>query len=71
MKINCKINYDDCDFCNECVECCTGKALEIKDVTVQWGDDKEIIFKSDLCTNCEVCLDVCPVGAISVETIGE
>ena len=52
---------DDCDFCNECVDCCSGKALTIS--------NNQIKFQADKCTNCEVCSDVCPVGAIWIETL--
>ena len=61
MRYDCHINYDDCDFCNECVECCSGKALTISNNQIQ--------FQADKCTNCEVCSDVCPVGAIWIETL--
>ena len=54
--------FDDCDFCSECVDCCSGKALTIVDNQIQ--------FQADKCTNCEVCNDVCPVGAIWIETLG-
>lgn len=66
MKFELNIT-NDCDYCGECIETCTGNALMIIDV----DDHKKINFESDKCTNCEVCSDVCPVGAISVETIGE
>ena len=61
MRYECHINYDDCDLCNECVECCSGKALTIV--------NDQIRFQADKCTNCEVCSDVCPVGAIWIETL--
>ena len=61
MRYECYINYDDCDFCSECVECCSGKALTIFNNQIQ--------FQADECTNCEVCDDVCPVGAIWIEII--
>ena len=61
MMYECHINYDNCDFCNECVECCSGKALTIS--------NDQIKFQADKCTNCEVCDDVCPVGAIWIETL--
>ena len=61
MRYKCHINYDDCDFCNECVECCSGNALSIVNDQIQ--------FQADKCTNCEVCSDVCPVGAIWIETL--
>ena len=61
MRYECHINYDDCDLCNECVECCSGKALSIV--------NDQIKFQADKCTNCEVCDDVCPVGAIWIETL--
>ena len=62
MKYECHINYDDCDLCSKCVEYCSGKALTIF--------DNQIEFVADNCTNCEVCIDVCPVGAIWIEIIG-
>ena len=61
MRYECHINYEDCDLCNECVECCSGKALSIVNNQIQ--------FQADKCTNCEVCDDVCPVGAIWIETL--
>ena len=60
MRYECHINYDDCDLCNECVECCSGKALTISNDQIQ--------FKADKCTNCEVCSDVC-LGASSEFTV--
>ena len=61
MRYECHINYNDCDLCSECVDCCSGKALTIVNNQIQ--------FQSDKCTNCEVCDDVCPVGAIWIETL--
>ena len=61
MRYECHINYEDCDLCNECVECCSGKALTIS--------NDQIRFQADKCTNCEVCSDVCPVDAIWIETL--
>ena len=62
MRYECHINYNDCDFCNECVEYCSGKALTISNNQIQ--------FQADKCTYCEVCYDVCPVGAIWTEILG-
>lgn len=42
MRYECHINYDDCDFCGECVDCCSGKALTIV--------NNQIIFQADNCT---------------------
>ena len=61
MKYECHMNYDHCDFCNERVKYCSGKALTIVDNQIQ--------FQADKCTNCEVCIDVCPVGAIWIEIL--
>ena len=61
MRYECYINYDDCDFCNECVKYCSGKALTIVNNQIQ--------FQADKCTYCEVCYDVCPVGAIWIEIL--
>lgn len=67
MRYECHINYDDCDFCNECVESCTGDALRIMVEFIDGVEFKYLDFTSEDCTNCEVCSDVCPTGAISIE----
>ena len=43
------------------MEYCSGKALSIV--------NNQIIFQADKCANCEVCIDVCPVGALWIETL--
>lgn len=55
MRYECHINYD------ECVECCSGKALTIV--------NDQIHFQTDKCTHCELWDDVCPVDAIWIETL--
>lgn len=58
MKYECHINYEDCDFCNECVECCSGKALTIT--------SDELVYDGSTCTYCESCMGVCQKCAIRI-----
>lgn len=67
MKFVMKLNEEDCDFCNECVESCTGDALRIMVEFIDGVEFKYLDFTSEDCTNCEVCSDICPTGAISIE----
>ena len=55
------INVDTkkCDFCFECVELCSGGAL-------QRLADEGFFFNEKTCSYCEVCMDICPEGAIKI-----
>ena len=47
-----------CNLCGECVDVCTGKALNI-------SEDK-LHYNGSVCTYCESCMDVCPECAIRI-----
>lgn len=54
--ITCRSPYTigECDSCGECVEPCPEMAL--------WFDgNKHVVVDEDLCTECDVCIEVCPI----------
>ena len=53
------LSIDDrkCDYCLECVNTCPSGALTY---------DKCFEHQPELCTNCEVCTDVCEHDAIKI-----
>lgn len=46
----------NCNHCGDCIPGCPGNALSL-------GSDNKIQWRSDLCTQCDQCLDVCPISA--------
>ena len=56
----CTVHIDDnkCQRCYECINCCSNKALTL--------DNGIFVHDAYSCAYCEVCMDVCPNGAISV-----
>ncbi len=56
------IDYDKCDGanCAECADVCPMEVLII-------DDEKIVIRDVEECSFCEVCMDVCPNGAVNVE----
>ena len=61
MRHECHINYDDCDFCNECVECCSGKALTIvNNLNHTSVEGLDLIFKV-LCLMCKIMIYRLPI----------
>ena len=53
------VRIDDkrCNYCLECISVCPTEALTY---------DKCFEHKAKLCSNCEVCMDVCEQGAIKI-----
>jgi len=56
------IDYDKCQgpSCAECVDTCPMAIFDIE-------EDKIIIENEDICSLCEVCMDVCPNEAIKID----
>ncbi len=50
----------DCSFCSVCTKLCPTKALTILKVE----DSKKLVFQPQLCTECNICLDICFTGKI-------
>ncbi len=56
------VDYEKCDGvdCGECADVCAMEVLVLE------GNEIKIKCQEE-CSLCEVCLDVCPNGAISLE----
>ena len=52
-----QINDKKCTYCLDCVDTCPSGALKY---------DKCFEHDPDECMNCEVCMDVCEVNALSI-----
>lgn len=52
-----------CTHCGACVGQCLPKALSVD------PDTREVVFDSQLCIACELCIPACPFGAI--ESVSE
>ena len=51
-----KVNADECNACEECVEECPAEAITmVNDIAV---------INADECTECSACVDTCPSEAI-------
>ncbi len=49
------------EFCMQCGECagvCSHNLIEVKEITLK--------FKEEDCTNCQICIQVCPIKALEV-----
>ena len=49
-----------CTACNQCVEQCPTKALDIR----EFGVNKILEFQPDVCTGCKQCINTCPEDAL-------
>ncbi len=60
MKI--KTDYRKCENCltYTCVDCCAKAVYELK-------ENKPIVVDLDSCTLCEICVELCPHKAITLE----
>ena len=56
------VDYEKCEgiVCRECVDVCSMEVIQLE-------SDKIIIKRQDDCSLCEICTDVCPNGAITLE----
>lgn len=59
--VSIRVNDKVCDYCLECTTVCPSGALTY---------DKCFEHNPDLCTNCEVCCDVCEYEAITINMGG-
>ena len=62
MAYRVSVDKDKCKGCEECVEVCTAKVLEM-----QAG--KSVPVNDEKCLGCESCCEVCEEGAIRVEEL--
>ena len=58
------IDYDKCQGDEECVGNCPSEVFD-------WDEENEkpIIARMEDCLGCETCVEVCEVGAITVEEV--
>lgn len=56
------IDYDNCKgpSCAECVDTCPMAIFDVE-------DDKIVLENEDICSQCEVCIDICPNDAITIK----
>jgi len=53
------INYDKCKVVQSCLENCPADVFEMQ-------DGKMVVAREEDCTDCKVCEEGCPEGAITV-----
>lgn len=73
---------DECVFCGKCVLTCPVDSIEIQEEFFESRDDNQIFFirrniegnrngkftiQNDICQSCGVCVNQCPVNALSLE----
>jgi NAD-dependent dihydropyrimidine dehydrogenase PreA subunit len=58
------IDYDKCQGDEECVGNCPSEVYD-------WDDENQrpVIARPEDCLGCETCVEVCEVGAITVEEV--
>jgi ferredoxin len=54
-----KVDVDLCTGCGEWAENCPADAITIR--------DGKAVVDAGACVECEICVNVCPTGAISME----
>ena len=60
-----QIDKEKCMACGQCVEVCTGEAIDIDTSRKKTGGYLNYVIDQKLCVNCGECLKVdCPGGAI-------
>jgi len=62
MAYRVTVDQDKCKGCEECVEVCTAKVLEMQ-------EGKSVPVNDEKCLGCESCCEVCEEGAIGVEEL--
>ncbi len=62
MAYRVTVDRDKCKGCEECVEVCTAKVLEMQ-------EGKSVPVNEEKCLGCESCCEVCEEGAIRVEEL--
>ena len=62
MSYQITIDYDKCQGDEECVNACPNEVYDFE-------DGKPIPNRVEDCLGCETCVEVCTVGAITVEEV--
>ena len=62
MAYRVTVDRDKCKGCEECVEVCTAKVLEMQ-------EGKSVPVNEEKCLGCESCCEVCEEEAIRVEEL--
>lgn len=62
MPFRITIDFDKCQSDEECVQACPAQVFD-------YENGKPVVAREEDCLGCQTCVEVCPVGAITVEEI--
>ena len=60
MAVNVQIDYDTCENSGYCLQVCPEDVFQVRGASIQ-------VTKPENCTECWLCVQNCPTGAVTIE----